>query len=97
VFDEKRAVAVMGAPLVMTLSMIINFYCVIIFVWVILSWFKSSSKIVTDIYNVLDTVASPYVNLFRKFIPPMGGLDISPLVALICLQLVARLLFGLLV
>ena len=81
---------------VIIISRIIDFYCLVIFVWVILSWFKGS-KISRDIYKVLDPIVSPYVNLFKKLIPPMGGLDFSPFIALVVLQLVSRLLFGLLV
>ena len=81
--------------LVLILNSIVNFYCLLIFVWVILSWF-SASKVARDIYKVLDTIVGPYVKLFKKFIPPMGGMDFSPFIALIVLQLVARLLFGLL-
>jgi YggT family protein len=78
------------------LSTIINFYTLVIFVWAILSWFRASNKAVNDVYKVLDTVVAPYVNLFRRFIPPMGGLDLSPFIALIVLQILARLLFSIL-
>lgn len=84
----------MGSQIVMILSSILNFYCIIIFVWAILSWFQNSNKVVRDIYRVLDTIVAPFVNLFRRFIPPMGGMDLSPFIALIVLQLFARLLFG---
>lgn len=80
--------------LISILSAIINFYCLVIFAWAILSWFQNAHKVVRDIYKVLDTVVAPYVNIFRRFIPPMGGVDLSPFVALIVLQLVARLIFG---
>lgn len=73
---------------------VIDFYCLIIFIWVILSWFQNAHKTVREIYRILDTVVAPYVNIFRKFIPPMGSIDFSPFVALIALQLVSRLLIG---
>ncbi len=79
-----------------TLNSIVSFYCLLILAWAILSWFKNANKTVRDIYKVLDMVVAPYVNLFRKFIPPMGGMDFSPLIALIVLQLASRLLIGLL-
>ena len=37
------------------------------------------------------------LNLFRRFIPPMGGIDFSPVVAIIALQLVQRLVLQLLI
>ena len=44
-----------------------------------------------DIAAVLDSVCGPWLNLFRRFIPPMGGIDFSPVVAIIALQLVQKL------
>ena len=52
-----------------------------------------------DIAAVLDSVCGPWLNLFRRFIPPMGGIDFSPVVAIIALvqRLVLQLLIGILV
>lgn len=80
--------------LVSLLSTVINLYTFIILAWAILSWFQKN-KTVYSIYKALDALVAPYVNLFRRFIPPVGGIDFSPLVALIALQLAARLLFAL--
>ena len=46
---------------------------------------------------VLDSVCGPWLNLFRRFIPPMGGVDYSPVVAIIALQLGQRLILQLLI
>lgn len=80
--------------LVSLLSTVINLYTFIILAWAILSWFQKN-KTAYSIYKALDALVAPYVNLFRRFIPPVGGIDFSPLVALIALQLAARLLFAL--
>ena len=80
--------------IISTIAVVINFYCIIIFIWAILSWFQNSNKVIRDLYRVLDTIVKPYVDLFRRFIPPMGGMDLSPLAALVALQIVARLLLG---
>ena len=50
-----------------------------------------------DIAVVLDSVCDPWLNLFRRFIPPMGGVDFSPVVAIIALQLVQKLVLQLLI
>ena len=43
------------------------------------------------------TVTDPYLNLFRRVLPPLGGiLDISPLLAFLALQLAENLLLSLL-
>lgn len=53
--------------------------------------------LVQDIAAVLDTIVGPYLNLFRRFIPPMGGMDFSPVVAVIALSVIERLVIGILV
>ena len=50
-----------------------------------------------EIAAVLDSVGGPWLILFRRFIPPMGGIDFSPVVAIIALQLVQRLVLQLLI
>ena len=49
-----------------------------------------------DVYRVLGSLVEPYLGLFRRFIPPMGGMDFSPLVAILVLQFVVRWLASLL-
>ena len=72
-------------------------YSMLIFVYVMLSWFPTDRGILADINPVLGKICDPYLNLFKKFIPPMGGMvDVSPIVALLVLQFGVRLLIGLL-
>jgi YggT family protein len=86
-----------GIPIVAILQNIINIYVLVIIAWAILSWFNQGRGLVSDIYNALDKIVSPYVDIFRRFIPRAGGMDFSPFVAIIVLQLFSRLLLGLLV
>ena len=46
------------------------------------------------IIGFLRDVTEPYLRLFRRFLPSFGGLDFSPIVAIVLLQLAARLLSG---
>lgn len=72
---------------------LVDVYTLIIFVYVMLSWFPNKRGVLADIDNVLARLCDPYLDLFRKFIPPIGGMvDISPIVAIIALQLAIRLL-----
>ncbi|WP_312470303.1 YggT family protein [Neobacillus sp.] len=57
--------------------------------WLILiailgSWFPKfqSTKVGEWIYKLVD----PYLNLFRRFIPPLGPIDFSPIIALFALR-----------
>ncbi len=72
-------------------------YSMVIFVYVLLSWFPTSSGILYDINTVLSRVCDPYLNLFKKLIPPIGGMvDVTPIVALLVLQFGSRLIAGIL-
>jgi YggT family protein len=44
------------------------------------------------VLNFLRDVTGPYLRLFRRFIPALGGLDLSPMVAIIVLYIVRTLL-----
>ncbi len=72
-------------------------YCMVIFVYVLMSWIPFSAGIIADVYRVLGRICDPYLNLFRRFIPPIGGIvDISPVIALLVLQFGVRLIVGVL-
>jgi YggT family protein len=79
-------------PLSTVVSALVQFYVLLIIAWAILSWFRQSEGFIAEIYGVLDRVVSPFIDLFRRFIPTAGGIDFSPLVAIILLQFVLRLL-----
>ena len=71
----------------------------IIFVYVLMSWIPLMGKrgIIGDIERVLGKLCDPYLNLFKKLIPPIGGmLDITPIIALVVLQFVVRLVVSIL-
>ncbi len=71
-------------------------YSMVIFVYIILSWFPTDRGILADIYRILGKVCDPYLNLFKKLIPPIGGMvDVTPIIALLVLQFGARLLVNL--
>ena len=70
-------------------------YSMIIFVYVLMSWIPTKRGILADIDNVLAKICDPYLNHFRKFIPPLGGMvDVSPIIALLVLQFGVRLILS---
>lgn len=72
---------------------LVDAYSLIIFVYVMMSWLPVNRGILADIYQVLGKVCDPYLNLFRKIIPPIGGMvDVTPIVALLVSQFGVRLL-----
>lgn len=43
-------------------------------------------------YKTVIEVTDPYLNIFRNFIPPLGMVDISPIVAIIALGIIQKAL-----
>ena len=74
-----------------------NAYSTIIFVYVLMSWIPMKSGVLADIERILGKLCDPFLNIFKKFIPPIGGMvDISPIIALLVLQFLVRLIVGIL-
>jgi YggT family protein len=44
------------------------------------------------ILGFLRDVSEPYLRIFRRFIPPLGPLDLSPMVGILVLQVVGGIL-----
>jgi len=63
----------------------------IIFVRAILSWFAISPY--SPIVVFLDRITEPILAPLRRIIPRLGMVDITPMVAIIILLLIARLIF----
>ena len=72
-------------------------YTMILFVYVLMSWIPNKRGILSDVETVLGKICDPYLNLFRRFIPPIGGMiEVSPIFAIIVLEFVVRLIIGIL-
>ena len=79
------------------ISALVNFYEWLVIIWCFMSWFPlREGSLIYDIAVVIDRIVSPYMNIFRRFIPPLGGMDFSPIVGLFVLTFGERLLFRLL-
>jgi YggT family protein len=80
--------------LVNTLATFIQIYSVLIIIRILLTWFPT-----IDWYNqpfaALSQITDPYLNIFRSIIPPLGGIDISPILAILLLNLAGSLVGGL--
>ena len=46
------------------------------------------------VLTFLRDVSEPYLQIFRRFIPPLGPLDLSPILAILVLQIVGGILVG---
>jgi YggT family protein len=79
------------------LQSVITVYVLLIIAYILTSLFFSFggrvpySRWSSAILGFLRDVCEPYLSLFRRFIPPLGPLDLSPIVAIIVLQIVGSL------
>ena len=72
----------------------ISLFSLLLLVRVLLSWFPNLPW-ENRFLATLAATTDPYLNLFRGLIPPIGGLDISSILAFLTLSLVSILLQGL--
>lgn len=64
-------------------------YTVMLFVRVVGSWFPSFQKY--SIARFIRAYTDPYLNVFRRLIPPIGGaLDLSPILGFFLLEISER-------
>ena len=69
-------------------------YILLIFVYILLNMMFSLglrppyARWVDAIMNFLRDVCEPYLKIFRRFIPPIGMFDLTPMIAIIVLYIV---------
>ena len=83
------------------LSTLLTVYIVLIFIRILMSWFTRIpyNRWLDMVLRFVQDVTDPYLNLFRRIIPPVrigpGALDLSPIIAVIVLSIVGGLVIGL--
>jgi YggT family protein len=80
-------------------------YMILIFVRILLSWVYAlqrglpENRVVRAFVDFVHQTTDPYLNLFRRILPPIGGarlaLDLSPIIAVIVLFVVQAIVVGL--
>lgn len=82
------------ALLMNTLVNFITIYMYMLVIRVLLSWFPNINWLAPP-FSILNQLTEPFLKVFRSVIPPLGGtLDISPMLAILLLQLLRGLLSG---
>jgi YggT family protein len=84
----------MDSPVFLLITVLGNFigiYTLLLFIRVLLSWFPNINWFDPP-FSILSQVTDPYLNLFRSIIPPLGGMDFSPMLAIILLQIIGSVL-----
>ena len=75
----------------MLLLTLIDLYSLIVLVAVVISWVPLDRR--NPLVAIVGSLTEPVLAPIRRVLPPMGGLDLSPMVLLIGLQFLKGLLF----
>ena len=76
--------------LLQVLAQTLQIYSLVLIVRALLSWFPNldwSNPVLSSVSAITD----PYLNAFRGLIPPLGGIDLSALLAFLALNLLQSL------
>lgn len=64
-------------------DLLFNIYYFCLIGYILMSWIPALQF--SAVGKFLETVCEPYLGFFRKFIPPIGMIDLSPIVGLLVL------------
>ena len=74
------------------LRLLVYVYLISIFILAILSWISPGTY--NPVANLLGQITNPLIRPVRKYVPPLSGLDLSPMVAIILLYLALLLVIA---
>jgi len=81
------------SALAQVVNVVSQFLWLLVFVSVILSYVMDPFH---PVRRGIDNIVEPMLVPIRRILPPMGGLDFSPLVLILLIQFIARVIIGLL-
>ena len=74
------------------LAQLIQIYSFLVWLRLILSWFRFSAEQQNSLFNLLCSITDPFLRIFRREKFRTGALDWSPLFALMCLNILKSIL-----
>lgn len=66
----------------------VNIYSYLLIASILMSWLPNAKE--SSLGQMLSRVTDPYLDIFRKIIPPIGMIDFSPIVAIFALNLASN-------
>ncbi len=94
---------VLFSTLLWLVDTVLGLYTLVVIAAVVASWLiafgvlNTANQAVRQIVRVLDALTDPLFRQVRRVIPPIGGLDLSPIVILLGIELLRVFLDNLLV
>jgi YggT family protein len=98
VIDAFLIVADVRGEVADFLSALLRVYLIMILIYIVVNLLFAFgarppySRTLDAVLGFLRDVCEPYLSIFRRFIPPLGPIDISPIVAILVLQIVGGLI-----
>ena len=75
----------------------IGVYILLILAFIIMSWVRLPYSVwLNRIQRFLYDICDPYLRVFRRFVPPVGPLDLSPMLAVIVLIVLQQVIHAVL-
>ncbi len=66
------------------LNQAVFLYTIALIIYIFMSWFPGARE--SSFGRFLGRICEPYLDMFRRIIPPLGMIDISPIVAIFVLR-----------
>ena len=74
--------------LILLISGLVELVNMLVVIWCLLSWFPNV-KWYDQPFKTLDQIVQPIIAPFRRVIPPIANIDLSPMIAMIALQFIS--------
>lgn len=81
------------ALIAFSLFRFVQIYLILLIIRILLSWFPNVDWTSMP-FSILSQLTDPYLNIFRSIIPPLGGIDFSPILGFVLLNILQSALQG---
>ena len=73
-------------------AVVLNIFQLALFIRVVMSWFPLSSSAARSVMDIVVRITEPVLGPIRRALPSFGGIDISPIVAILLLTFITSLI-----
>ncbi|MDQ0253802.1 YggT family protein [Evansella vedderi] len=67
------------------IQQLLSIYMIVVIIYIFMSWFPNARE--SSFGQIIGKLVEPYLQPFRQIIPPLGMIDISPIVAILALRM----------
>lgn len=81
-------------PLVYLVYTLLSLYNFVLIVWIILSWLiafnvvNRHNRFVSTVEHMLERLVEPVLRHVRRYVPPMGSFDLSPILVFVAINFI---------